>query len=134
MGIICRVGGPTTGGSYGYLRVQDVFAAGLVRRSAMTKYESRTDHMMEALILQALDSPSRMVSVIGSICAQCMERIIHRPTLSPPPRMARGGDYFKVHWSRRSRIFSLFDHCCRTQSFMKLLFKVLSCKRIYSAC
>ena len=85
--MIYRVGGPTTRGSYGYLRVQDVFATDLVRRSTMTRYESRTDHMMGALILRGLDSPSRIVSVIGSICAQRVERIIHKLTLPPGCRV-----------------------------------------------
>ena len=35
--MIYKVGGPTTRGSYGYLRVQDVFATDLVRESTMDK-------------------------------------------------------------------------------------------------
>ena len=55
--------------------------------------------MMGALILQALDSPSRMISVFRSICAQCTGCIRKYPQTDPsPPIMARG-DNFKVHWS-----------------------------------
>ena len=74
--------------------------------------------MMEALILQALDSPSRKVSVMG---AQCTERIY--PQADPqPPGWRVVGTILRFTGRGNPAFSASFDHGCREQSFMELLF------------
>ena len=108
-----------------------MFAADLVRRSITTRiYLTRTDHMVgdfESAGSQQLQQSS----FSNRINLRPKHRVYYLQTNTFPQRGA--GCAFKVHWSRRSRIFSLFDHSCRTQSFMNWDNNFSSCKCFYSA-